>query len=477
MMRTLVVGSAAALWLAQSGCDRATERELPRAPPSQKTAPPAVTATVRPIAGMAVAARVEIVAHRSLDVFVRYGSDKTYGLMTPRLAVPAGGTLSTTIIGLHPSAVNHVEVVARGQDGALVSTGDLTVETEAMPPDLPGTLEVALARPRLDGYVLLAINDLVRSRGFAAMIDHGGRVVWYRTLDERVSVVDRLPNGHFVVHPKVGPGDFEEIEIDGTVVRTWKDPQSEAGTDGHDFKWLSNGHMLLIGQDIRTADTRRVFKGGAEHATRFDQTVTEVAADGAVVWRWSTFSHVSESEISPDPERPIDPEDYEVAHLNSIEPLPDGNLMLSFRDMSSVAKIDRSSGKILWRLGGEKSDFRFVSDPLGGFSRQHDARRLPNGNVLLFDNGNGHHPSESRPVEYRLDHDAKTATMVWQYRRSSPLFAKVAGSTRRMPNGNTLISYGPLGVVVEVDAGSEPVWEVRPPGGVFRALPIATLYP
>ncbi|MGZ8794209.1 MAG: arylsulfotransferase family protein, partial [Gaiellaceae bacterium] len=42
------------------------------------------------------------------------------------------------------------------------------------------------------------------------------------------------------------------------------------------------------------------------------------------------------------------------------------------------------AGKILWRLGGRRTDFRL--GPGVGFAWQHDARRLPDGTISLFDN-------------------------------------------------------------------------------------------
>ena len=85
------------------------------------------------------------------------------------------------------------------------------------------------------------------------------------------------------------------------------------------------------------------------------------------------------------------------AHGNSIDMAADGNLILSCRHLDAVVKINSQTGNIIWRLGGRKSDFVFLDDPLGGPSHQHCARMLANGNLLMFDNGNLHHPPVSRP--------------------------------------------------------------------------------
>ena len=57
----------------------------------------------------------------------------------------------------------------------------------------------------------------------------------------------------------------------------------------------------------------------------------------------------------------LDPAEYPIpfiqnprsewTHGNSVAELVDGNLLVSFRNISTVVKIDRSSGRVLWKLG------------------------------------------------------------------------------------------------------------------------------
>jgi len=113
-----------------------------------------------------------------------------------------------------------------------------------------------------------------------------------------------------------------------------------------------------------------------------------------------------------------------------------------------------------------------VGDPIG-FSHQHDARRLSNGNLMLFDNGFYHDPPFSRVVEYRLDEARKTATLVWEYRPAPSIIAWAMGSAQRLPNGNTLIGWGSANpTVTEVNPAGEKVTEVTFPTGIvsYRAF-------
>jgi len=441
---------------------------------------PILRLTVNPIPDLAVAARADFVASGATDVVIRYGRERSYGRETPRFPVPAAGTLATTLLGLEPNALSHAAVVARYPDGSSRTSDDVTVTTPPRDPLVPERLAVTVPGPPMSDFLMLSMSNAEKSRGIAVIADRAGRVVWYRpTGSNGPSAFDRMPNGRFIVHDS-DDLSFEEIELDGRVIRRWKDQKSVSGSDGHDVHPLPNGNVLLFGAETHVVDSRALLPGGVARALRWDDTVSEFTPDGAVAWRWSSWSHFSEKEIIPDAADPdgFNPKDYEVVHTNSIEPTPDDAVILSFRNVGTVAKIHRATGDVLWRLGGKQSDFRFVNDPLGGFNKQHDARLVAENRVLLFDNGNFHDPPESRAVEYALDTTAKTATLVWQYRRSPPLFARVAGSVQRLRNGDTLISWGPRGLVTQVDRGGAVLWEAKTGGfGAYRARAAATLYP
>src|SRR6185312_15053874 len=101
-----------------------------------------------------------------------------------------------------------------------------------------------------------------------------------------------------------------------------------------------------------------------------------------------------------------------------------------------------------------------AKDPLGGFSCQHGARELPNGDIILFDDGDGHGPPQSRAVEYSLDTEAMVATLVWSAEDDPPLFSYILGYAERLPNGHTLITYGTTLQVREVDDSGAAIWDL-----------------
>jgi hypothetical protein len=140
--------------------------------------------------------------------------------------------------------------------------------------------------------------------------------------------------------------------------------------------------------------------------------------------------------------------------MNSIDLDNDGNLLFSSRNLEEITKINRQTGEIIWRLGGRNNQFTFVNDTLG-FTRQHAIRRIPNGHITLFDNGDYHRPPFSRVVEYELNESARIATLTWQYHNTPDIFSEIMGYAQRLDNGNTLIGWG---------SANPSVTEVRPDG-------------
>ena len=90
---------------------------------------------------------------------------------------------------------------------------------------------------------------------------------------------------------------------------------------------------------------------------------------------------------------------YDFFHVNSIQLLPNGNLLVSARHTWTVYEINKKAGAIVWGLGGKRSSFGF--GPGANFEWQHDAHLQPDGTLTLFDNGAGpgrQHERQSRAL-------------------------------------------------------------------------------
>jgi len=196
----------------------------------------------------------------------------------------------------------------------------------------------------------------------------------------------------------------------------------------------------------------------------------------------------------------------EWTHSNSLQVAPTGEIVHSIRHLDTVVAISPQFDGIAWRIGRFHSYFAFPN-PSDQFYHQHFARMLDNGNLLLFDNGNGRPAAQggsySRALELALDWGSMTSTKVWEYRHRvsnndgsvSYKYADAAGMAERLENGNTLILFGrdvdpgtlrargpQTFTLVEADANSDAaavaVLDMQLPGEplVYRAVPLKTLF-
>jgi hypothetical protein len=235
-------------------------------------------------------------------------------------------------------------------------------------------------------------------------------------------------------------------------------------TDLHELRLLPNRHALLMSYDPQPVDMSKIVEGGYKNAIVIGLIIQEIDSEKNVVFRWRSWDHF---QITDATHEDLTDTMVDYSHGNAIELDNDGNLMISSRHMDEITKINRTTGDIMWRLGGKNNQFTFVNDP-DKFSYQHAIRRISNGNITLFDNGNYHNPPHSRAVEYHLDETNKVATLVWQYRNSPDVFGPAMGFVQRLGNGNTLISWGfaPT-TITEVKYNGTKVLEIKLPQGVY----------
>jgi hypothetical protein len=197
----------------------------------------------------------------------------------------------------------------------------------------------------------------------------------------------------------------------------------------------------------------------------------------------------------------------EWMHSNSLQVAPTGVILMSVRYLDTVLAISPQFDRIAWRIGRFKSDFTFPN-PSDRFYHEHYVRMLENGNLLVFDNGNGRPAAEggqySRALELALDWRTMTAFKVWEYRHSVGASSAVpvykysdrVGAAQRLENGNTIVWFGAdvdpttlapkspqTYTLVEADAnpeaGAVAVMDVKIPPGTgfpYRALPLETLF-
>lgn len=195
-------------------------------------------------------------------------------------------------------------------------------------------------------------------------------------------------------------------------------PVKRGDMEWHDADRIDNNHYLI--GDIA-----------------LDRVFIVNVSNGVIVWEWEALSEYS---TSGGGEHPVD-----WTHLNDVEYLTEGRIMVSLRNQDQVVFINQSSGlDHNWTLGADQKHSILYG--------QHNPDYLPHiggGSVVVADSEN------DRLVEYRRTNQGWKRT--WVYSDPETVWPRDAD---RLPNGHTLITASGSGRVFEVNEQGDIVWEV-----------------
>lgn len=334
-------------------------------------------------------------------------------------------------------------------------------EKESMSPDTMPNINVLINGPTASGNIFIA-NIWNLGGGYPStlmILNNNGTPVFARDILRRAYDFKKQNDNLLTYYNEVrrkyhGINRYYQI-----VDSFWC--QNGYSTDFHELQVMPNGDAWLMSYDPQWVDMSVIVPGGNTHALVKGLVIQKININKNVVFQWRSWDHFQITDATH--ENLLD-DTIDYVHGNSIEVDTDGNIIISSRNMDEITKINTATGNIIWRLGGKNNQFTFINDTIG-FSHQHDARRISNGHLTLYDNGNYHTPHFSRAVEYQLNETApKTATLVWYYRRTPSIYAFAMGNVQRLPNGNTLIGWGSSYVTLtEVTPAGQIMYELYLP--------------
>ncbi len=261
-----------------------------------------------------------------------------------------------------------------------------------------------------------------------------------------------------------------------------------------------------------------------------DDVFIEVDWQGNIIWEWQASDHFDQIGFSEAQKSTIfrDPNMHKAGggmgdwlHINCMSELGPNkwyekgderfkpeNIIFDSREANFLAIIEKATGNIIWKIG---PDFQYdeKAKAIGNIIGPHMTHMIPQGlpgagNILVFDNGgaggygtpdvNSKHGLKTMIRDYSrvLEINPVTKQIVWQYgpREAGKLpsvnanhfYSPLTSGAQRLPNGNTLITLGMDGRILEVTRSGQIVWEYISPypnscwGGV-RELYRAYRYP
>ncbi len=204
----------------------------------------------------------------------------------------------------------------------------------------------------------------------------------------------------------------------------------------HEFQITPRGTAFIT--CFAPAYTNLTSVGGPGVGGVIDGVIQEVdIKTGKVLWEWHALGHVP---VDASYTRYSKSSFYDFFHLNSIQQLPDGNLLISARNTWAVYEISRRTGKILWTLGGKSSDFRMGRGT--NFEWQHDARLSAHTLSLLDDAADPPEERESSAKYLKVNPQAMTVSLIKRYTHDPPVLSAASGSVQTLPNQNVLVGWG-----------------------------------
>lgn len=394
------------------------------------------------------------------------------------------------VIGMHANETYRLKAISEGDDGVASAEGTFT--TGSLPASIPvaevTVNETARVQP---GWTLMNTQKgdgtaTARSRdpNQAVMYDAEGQPVWYYIngtgvdrggavsvdLTDQGVLIGAIMNdaGQTAISPK-------EIDLEGNVL--WECPDATCGGTGtltHHVGKLPNGNYVIQRDVTAGSGTAPVYE--------------ELTPDNQVVWTWDYRTFV------PAPANAMG----DWCHGNSITIDLEQNEVYANCRWMGLVKTTYQNPTIQWHLPASYGaaglgDMTF-SPPASQYSDTHDPEIHDDGTILFFDNGGysgvvgeegNPHGYHSRAVEYLIDEQAKTATLVWEFPGDFPVdpwykndwYLPFWGDADRLANGNVLITAGVRGTSVQsrifevTKEEGEVVWEFRlpPDFGVYRS--------
>ena len=425
--------------------------------------------------------------------------------------------------GLYPEYLNKIEFTYHNSDGQVTAIDTFEIQTNTISDLFPETEIVVRDEARMEPGFHLVPNRSTYNPNLPFIIDPFGDIRW--VLDYTGHPVlgllgydvgmERLENGNFYF------GDWHtdaiyEVDLFGDIINQWN--LLDIGYYfHHQVQEKPDGNFLVTA----SREGSRHQNGGI---TVEDYVIEIDRQTGALINEWDLKESLDEWRVSLDNKLGQQPIDW--AHVNAVTWLPaDSSIIISCR-VQGVFKLGYNN-ELIWvlgphegwgpnRRGEDLNDFLLTPISASGVALpedvangravdadfewcwyQHAPLIMPNGNIMLFDNGPNRQfiPGNnfySRAVEYEIDEENMTIKQVWQYGKERGLetFSSIVSDVDRLEQtGNILFSpgawvnngQGKLGAkIVEVDYNTrEVVFEAKVHGNdiVFHRTERLLLYP
>ncbi|HVU79282.1 MAG TPA: arylsulfotransferase family protein [Gaiellaceae bacterium] len=326
------------------------------------------------------------------------------------------------------------------------------------------------------GYVFLAEKGTGADPSGVVIADNQGRILWYHQVpagleatDFRTQTLDGKPVLTWwqgtVSKAGIGKGEDEIYDASYHHIATIR-AANGLEADLHEFQLTPRGTAFLTVYNPVPADLTSV--GGPKDGWVQDSVVQEIdVATGKLLFEWHSVGHVPFSDSmeanNPPAENASEKAPLDYFHVNSIADGPNGTILISARNTSTIYLL-RRDGSIVWRLGGKRS--QFGPKAAVTFYYQHNARLHPDGTLSLFDNGGiPRAEPHTRPLLLKVDQRTKRVAILKTFVSPEKIASPYEGDTQMLPDGGAFVGWGGVRKLTEFTPDGQVRFQVTLPYG------------
>ena len=326
------------------------------------------------------------------------------------------GSATSTLVLLEPETQYTFKVQASTGSASTVSD-EYKFTTASLPAGVPVySMPINKLEESLPGYILLMKTD---RPGYITMVDTEGNVVWYQNMEKAVRVAnfDEKTNTICCIIGAYAEKDYtgNEMVVMDLTGKKLLDKVFDKFYAHHDIRRMPDGNLILVNYTPKTFDLTE--RGGSKEETVWGDGYTIFDMEGNKLEEWDCFGELHPADdpnimemvpVTSVLENPIWYKD-DWLHANSVNFDSEGNIYMSFNWRSELWKIERSTGKVLYRVGKDGN----VDMPEMGYANgMHCVEPLKPDEVLVFDNGISSHLS--RALIYAVDEKSRKADVTME---------------------------------------------------------------
>lgn len=422
-----------------------------------------IKSTVNPYDISPLTALLEIETEKPCNVSIKVLGEipveQTFNHNATELEIP--------VVGLYPNTLNNVQITLAYEGGQVIDT--IQLKTENVPSHFPDITINKLNRDDMEPGMHACDLHFANHGKFNSgpiIFDDKGKVRWYLDLSfagKMVSPFQRLRDGTVLM---VSRHNIYEFDMLG---KPLKETTINANYGmHHDLVELPDGNLLVCvgirGQFI-TLDGEKV-KSDSDFIVAIDRK------SGKILRVWDLAKNLDVSRKDLNFFRPGD-----WLHMNGLAFNPSDNSIIVSGKNQGLIKISWNDN-LEWIIAPHKGWGKSGRDGNGFETKPylltavdaegkpyrrsvqegtesaedfdfpwglHAPLLLPNGNVLVFDNGTYRHFEDnvyySRGVEYKINEKDKTVEQIWQYgkERGEEFFSTIVSDVDYLYNSNNIL--------------------------------------